>query len=78
MFEFLQWVGAVGGIGAVFAILMFLVYRQTIKQMRDDRKYWEERLSKIVDKYDDTASKSTTVLTELIVYLRAKNGGRKR
>ena len=76
MIDFLQWIGAVGGVGAVFAVLMFFVYRQTIKQMREDRKYWEERLSKIIDKYDETASKNTTVLTELIVWLKAKNGNK--
>ncbi len=76
MIDFLQWIGAVGGIGAVFAILMFVVYRQTIKQMREDRKFWEERLAKIVERYDDTASKHTTVLTELIVWLKARNGNK--
>lgn len=76
MIEFLQWIGAVGGIGAVFAVLMFLVYRQTTKQMREDRKYWEDRLAKINDRYDETATKNTTVLTELITWLKAKNGSR--
>ena len=42
MIDFLQWIGAIGGVGAVFAVLMFFVYRQTIAQMREDRKYMED------------------------------------
>lgn len=74
MIDFLQWIGAVGGVGAVFAVLMFFVYRQTNKQMRDDRKYMEDRLTKIVDEYNRASSDNTKVLWELITWLKAKNG----
>ena len=74
MIEFLQWIGAVGGIGAVFAIIMFLVYRQTTKQMRDDRKYMEDRLTQIIDAYNEATANNTKISTELMVWLKAKNG----
>ncbi len=90
--NFLQWVSGVGGIGAVFGIIIFWVYRETTrqmredriimeKQMREDRKFSEERLVKIIDDYHVTCHddqgimvKHTQVMTELLVYLRAKNG----
>ena len=72
--SFLQWIAGVGGIGAVFAVLMFLVYRQTISQMRTDRKYMEDRMSKIIEADQITREKHTQVLTELIIWLKAKNG----
>lgn len=76
MIEFLQSVGAIYGIGALFAVILFIVLIKVVRLMRDDRKYWEERLSKIVDRYDETTNKNTTVLTELIVWLKAKNGNK--
>ena len=84
MFDFLQWIGAIGGVGAVFAVLMFFVYRQTIKQQRDDRKYMEERMVKLTDDYNErmqetnkSRDENTKIQTELYTYLKAKNGNRK-
>jgi len=74
MIEFLQWIGAVGGVGAVFAVLMFFVYRQTIKQMREDRKYMEERMASLTTDYNNTTKDNTKVLTELFTWLKARNG----
>lgn len=83
MIDFLQWIGAVGGIGAVFAVLMFLVYRQTNKQMRDDRKYTEDRMVKLTDDYNEriqetneSRDNNTKVLAELYTYLKARNGNK--
>jgi len=76
MIEFLQWIGAVGGVGAVFAVLMFFVYRQTIKQMREDRKYMEERMASLTTDYNNTTKDNTKVLTELFTWLKARNGTR--
>lgn len=83
MIDFLQWIGAVGGIGAVFAILMFFVYRQTIKQMREDRKFMEERMVQLSDDYNErqqetnkSRDENTRVLAELYTYLKAKNGNK--
>lgn len=75
MIDFLQWIGAIGGVGAVFAVLMFLVYRQTISQMREDRKYMEDRLTAVIDSYNEATQENTKILSELFTYLKAKNGG---
>ena len=76
MIEFLQSVGAVWGLGAVFAILMFFILMRVFKIMREDRKYMEDRLTKLIDDYNRTSSDNTKVLWELIVWLRAKNGNK--
>ena len=76
MISFMEWVGAVGGIGAVFAVLLFFVYRQTTRLMRDDRKYMEARMTTLVDEYNRTTSDNTKVLWELITWLKARNGNK--
>lgn len=72
----LQYVGSIGGIGGVFGLIMFLVYRQTIKQMREDRKYMEDHLTGVLNNYNASVNNNTKVLTELITWLRAKNGSK--
>jgi len=74
--SFLQWIAGVGGIGAVFAVLMFFVYRQAVSQMRIDRKFMEDRLSSLLDNYDKTTKENSKILFELYTYLKAKNGNR--
>jgi len=76
MIDFLQWIGAVGGVGAVFAVIMFFVYRQSIKQMREDRKFIEDRMATLAGDYNRTTSDNTKVLWELITWLKAKNGSK--
>ena len=72
----IQYIGSIGGIGGVFGIIMFTIYRQTMGQIREDRKFMEDRLSKVIDAYNLTSSDNTRVLTELIVWLKAKNGSK--
>ncbi len=72
--DILQFVGSVGGIAGVLAYLIFLAYKQEVKQMREDRKYSEERLTGIIDRDLETRMQNTAVLTELIVWLKTKNG----
>lgn len=72
--DIIQYVGSIGGIGGVFGIVMFLVYRQTIKQMREDRKYMEGRLTEILGDYHKATSDNTKIQTELMTWLKAKNG----
>ena len=74
--QFLDW-----GIAALFAICMFLVYRRLVSQMRDDRKYMEDRLTGVITNYHEDSKeqaeskmKNTQVLTELITWLKARNG----
>lgn len=71
---FLEWIAGIGGIGAVFAVIMFLVYRQTNKQMRDDRRFMEDRLTSVLDAYNKASQESTKILSELFTWLKAKNG----
>lgn len=77
----LQYVGSIGGIGGILALIIFVVYRNTIKQLREDRKYMEDRLTKVIKDYNDSCRdnqaalvKHTEVLTELITWLKTKNG----
>lgn len=74
--DMLQFVGSIGGLGGVFAFLMFMVYKNAIKQMQDDRRFMEDRLTKLIDDYNRTSSDNTKVLWELITWLRAKNGSK--
>ncbi len=76
MFEFLQWIGAVGGVGAVFAVMMFLVNRQTNKTMREDRKYMEDRMGDCLVAYNTVVKDNTKTLSELYTWLKAKNGSK--
>lgn len=64
----------VGGIGGLFAMIMFVVYRQTIKQMREDRKYAEDRLTKLLEDDQESRKDNTEALTQLTTYLKNKNG----
>lgn len=81
--EMLQYIGSIGGIGGIFGIVMFLVYRQTVKQVREDRKFMENRLTGLVEENFQIRERSISatvkhaqVLTELIVWLKAKNGSK--
>jgi len=74
--DILQYVGSVGGIVGVYGYLIFLAYKNSVKQMREDRRYMEDRLSKIIDSYNAASTENTKVLTELITYLRQKNGNK--
>lgn len=75
MIEFIQWIGAIGGVGAVFAVLMFFVYRQTVKQMREDRKYQEDRMSDILNAYNEVTKENIKIQSEVLTWLKARNGG---
>lgn len=72
----LEYIGSIGGIAGVLAFLIFLAYKHSVSQMRIDRKFMEDRLTKIIDAYNTTTSDNTKVLTELITWLKIKNGSR--
>jgi len=72
----LEYIGSIGGVGGVLAFLMFMAYRYLVRQMREDRKYMEDRLTQIIEAYNATTSDNTKVLTELITWLKAKNGSK--
>ncbi|KKN01401.1 hypothetical protein LCGC14_1128150 [marine sediment metagenome] len=75
-FSLIQYVGSIGGIGGVFGMVMFLVYRQANKQNREDRKFAEDRLTKVLNDYNSVIAENTKVQTELIVWLKTHKGGR--
>jgi len=81
--DLIQYVGSIGGVAGVMALLMFLMVRHLISQIRSDRKYMEDRLTKVIDDYHSSCNgyqedlvKHTQVLTELTTWLKAKNGSR--
>lgn len=63
----IEYIGSIGGIAGVLAFIIFLIYRQ-------NRKSSEDRLTGIIKEYNDAAKANTSALTELIVWLKAKNG----
>ncbi len=74
--DIIQYVGSIGGIAGVLAFLIFMAYRHQASQMRIDRKFMEDRLSKIIDAYNECSTNNTRVLAELITWLKAKNGSK--
>ena len=81
--DLIQTLAGIGGIGGVLAYLIFLAYKYLVRQMREDRKYMEDRLTGIIAEYNSTcranqkaSNKSTRVMTELITWLKAKNGSK--
>lgn len=76
IFHFLDW-----GIAGIFAVCMFLIYRRACNQMRDDRKFMEDRLTDVIKEYNEAMkegaearNKFTVVITELTTWLQARNG----
>ena len=67
--DLFQYIGSIGGIAGVLAFAIFLIYRQ-------DRKASEDRLTGIIKEYNDAAHAHTSALTELITWLKAKNGNK--
>ena len=80
MNELFQLAASVGGIGGLVAVIILFLYRhdrkESLQQMRDDRKFMEERLDKVITAYNETTSNNIKILTELYTYLRLKNGSK--
>ena len=70
----LEYIGSVGGIAGVLAFVIVLMYRSLVSTMREDRKFMEDRLSKVIDSYNEQSVNNTRAITELIVWLKARNG----
>ena len=70
----IEYIGSIGGVAGVLAVLMFLAYRHLVKQMRDDRRFMEDRLTQVIGDYNDAVKENTKVLAELFTWLKAKNG----
>jgi len=78
MIDLLQIVASIGGVGAVFGIVVFFIYRIDRKnsenKLREDRKFMEDRLTNVLDNYSEAFENNAKALTELIVLLRSMNG----
>jgi len=69
------------GIAGILAVALFFFLRHLVGQMRQDRMFMEDRLTKIIDNYredikanSENTSKFAGILTELYTWLRARNG----
>jgi len=71
---------ATGGPVAILALIIFIMYRKDRKSsedsQRNDRKFMEDRLTKIIESAQLTREKNTSAITELVVLLKAMNGKR--
>lgn len=68
--ELIKQILELGGV-AVLAVIIFLMYRR-------DRLSSEKRLSGLLKEDHETRTEHTKVLTELITYLKLKNGNRRK
>ncbi len=55
------------GVGAVFGLVVFYIYRQ-------EKKSTEERLTKLLEDEQKSREAHTSVLSELVTLLRKMNG----
>ena len=53
-FQLLDW-----GIAGILAGMIFLAYRNLVKQMREDRKYMEDRMEGIITNYHEDSKADT-------------------
>lgn len=65
--EFLEAVASMGGGGAVVGVIIFLMYRQ-------DKRATEKRLTKLLEKDQETREEHTKAITELTTFLSRLNG----
>lgn len=70
----LEYIGSIGGIAGVLAVLMFLTYKYLVAQMREDRKFMEDRLNEVIHDYNEAVQANTKISAELFTWLKAKNG----
>ena len=66
------------GAGAFLAVIIFILslrfIKNTVKAMRDDRKYSEDRLTKLIEEDQDTRKEHTEAITELTTLVKRLNG----
>ncbi len=71
---------AAGGPVAILAAFIFIMYvkdrHNSEKCMREDRKFMEDRLTKLLEDDQCSREKHTAALTELTTQLRLMNGRR--
>lgn len=65
---------SVGGPVAILAAIIFVMYR---RDRKDTEKRWSDMVDDLIDcrnKENETREKHTSALTELITWLKTKNG----
>jgi len=67
MIDLLQIASSIGGVGAVFGLVVFFMYRL-------DRKSSEKRLSHLLEQDQESRQENTKALTELTSLLYRLNG----
>jgi len=77
--ELIKRVLELGGV-SVLAIIIFFMYRRdrlsTEKRIFQNGEMTEARLSRLLEEDQETRTEHTKALTELITWLKAKNGNR--
>lgn len=75
--EMLKVIGSLG-VGAVLAVIIFMMYRRDRKaseeQLRQDRIFMEDRMNNIIDRDQDTREAGTKATVELTTWLQRQNG----
>jgi len=62
------------GIAGVLAVALFFFLRHLVGQMRQDRVFMEDRLTNVINGYNDAIKAFTEASVELITWLKARNG----
>ena len=77
----IEYIGSVGGVAGVLAVLVALFCKHLVGQMREDRKFMEDRMASTIKDYNqicrdnnEAMAKHTQIQTELITWLKARNG----
>ena len=81
--SFIEYVGSVGGIAGVLAIVLLWWCKQLITQMKADRDYSETKHQNLIQDYNDAMTERNKVMiqsaqiqTELLTWLKARNGNK--
>lgn len=78
MIDLMQLAAQIGGVGGLIAIVVLFMYRQDRKASEKRHlEAWrasEERLSKLIERDQDSRENNTKVLAELTNLLKALNG----
>jgi len=77
MIDILNLIGSLG-VGAFLALIIFFMYRrdrnETLRQQREDRKFMEDRLTKLLEDDQQSREANTRTLTELTTLISRLNG----
>jgi len=77
MIDILNLIGSLG-VGAFLALIIFFMYRrdrnETLRKQREDRKFMEDRLTKLLEDDQQSREANTRTLTELTTLISRLNG----